>query len=163
MNGLLAKFENIPNELLDYINKLEARILKLENSLKERDKTIITMQDKYGRLEFNYNKLVTEKYASKSEFFVDADKQSAPINDADICNNANNENAANKLTPNLKAEINFKEPKTGKSIRKKLPPHLPRVFEVLDFEESEKSCDCGGRLYKIDEFITEKLQYYRLD
>lgn len=62
MNGLLAKFEGIPQELLDYISKLEARILKLENMVKERDKTIVTMQDKYDRLEFNYNKLVTEKY-----------------------------------------------------------------------------------------------------
>lgn len=62
MNGLLAKFEGIPQELLDYISKLEARILKLENMVEERDKTIVTMQDKYDRLEFNYNKLVTEKY-----------------------------------------------------------------------------------------------------
>ena len=34
MNGLLAKFEGIPQELLDYISKLEARILKLENMVK---------------------------------------------------------------------------------------------------------------------------------
>jgi transposase len=158
MNALLNKFEGIPQELLVYIRKLEARISELENVVKERDKAIIVIQDKYDSLEFNYSKLVREKYASKSEMFSEADELCKATNDSKILNEDNRYDVPDKLTSGLKAEINFKEPKTGKSIRKKLPLDFPRVVEVLDFDECEKQCECGGRLYKIDEFV-KKLQY----
>jgi hypothetical protein len=135
MNALVNKFEGIPQELLVYIRKLEARISELENIVKERDKAIIVIQAKYDSLEFNYSKLVREKYASKSEMFSEAADLRNATNDSSILNNDNKNDIPDKLTSGLKAEINFKEPKTGKSIRKKLPPDFPRVVEVLDFEE----------------------------
>jgi transposase len=46
---------------------------------------------------------------------------------------------------------------TNKPVRKPLPDHLPRTEQVL--ETGEACSDCGGRLKRVGEDITEELEY----
>ena len=58
-----------------------------------------------------------------------------------------------------KDEISVGAHKRKKRGRKPLPEDLPRVEVVHDLPEEQKTCACGCRLSKIDEEVSEKLDY----
>jgi len=58
-----------------------------------------------------------------------------------------------------KDEISVGAHKRKKRGRKPLPEDLPRVEVVHDLPEEEKTCACGCKLSKIDEEVSEKLDY----
>lgn len=118
---------------------LEAEILNQKNRIVSLENIII---------DFKRN-----RFGTKSEKFDAQDSSFQSLfNEAEI-----GIQDEEKLYDGHEETIHVKSFPRKKSGRKLLPAHFPRKEIIHDIPESEKTCNCGHKLCKIDEVISEKL------
>jgi len=141
MRNETIKLETLDKKgLLDYIIKIET-----DNQL---------LQNKYLELKERYDLMVYKKYVRSAEELLSDDKQqSLFVEETDtVCEEQQN------ITEEETEKQEIKSYTRKKPGRKPLDPNLRRVEEIIDIPEEEKVCACGGKMTKIGEETSEKLE-----
>ena len=138
-NAAAVKFETFDNQsLIKYIKKLETDNLELKE-----------YQYKYLELKERYDLLIYKRFASSAERLLADSKQQMLFA----------EEPEQTVQPEPEAEKHeIKSYTRKKPGRKPIDPIIPRQEEVIDIPEEEKICACGGKLTKIGEETSEKVE-----
>ena len=154
---------SINSILQDKNSSLELKIKSLEekiNSLEEKNSSIekekLSLIDDNLELQRQVKLLNYLLYAIKSEKkrkLPEDSRQLWLFDEAEFVH----DNANEDLTTKTQVSVQTVSKPRKKRGRKPLPPDLPRVERIIDIPENEKICDCGARLVKIGEEVSEKL------
>jgi len=127
---------------------LREEVSELKSLLQKNTLTIESKDIEIDRLEMELRLLRQKLYGPKSERMVldDAEVQQHLFNEAEAT-------AKEEATEEIQI-VQYKRKKGG---RRPLPDNLPRIEEVHDIPEDEKVCQCGCRLSRIGEEVTEEL------
>ena len=151
-------------------NVLQDKILSLELNNKSLQEKILSLEEKNSSIEKDKLSLIDDNlelqrqvkllnyilYAIKSEKkrkLPEDNRQLWLFDEAEFVHDNANENLTTE-TPISVPTVAKPRKKRG---RKPLPPDLPRVERLIDIPENEKICNCGARLVKIGEEVSEKL------
>ena len=130
----------LPAEAQEYIKNLEE---KYQQAAAENK----TWQIKYNALEAEYRLALFRKFGRSSERF-DPNQQS-------LFDEQETPEAPAPPEETTEAIKSYSRKRPG---RKPLDPKLPRKEIVIDIPDEEKTCNCGEKLTKIGEEVSEKLQ-----
>lgn len=126
----------------------------LPDNAKELKELVLTVQEKYeahiAHLHEQIRHLRSKLFGRKAEKHIEGGDEQLPLFD-EIEHSATPE--ADDLSTSVAAH---KRKKRG---RKPLPEDLPRIDVIHDLPEDEKVCECGCRLSKIGQEVSEKLDY----
>jgi len=131
------RFDSLNPEVQKYIYELEAS----NKQLKE-------YQNKYFTLKEQYDALIYKKYAQSAEKLKDDKQQVLFYEEPEQPGFEGNEREKQEVK-------SYTRKKPG---RKPLDPNLRRIEKIIDIPESEKNCACGGKMTKIGEETSEKLE-----
>ena len=117
--------------------------------LQEKEAAIESLDIEIKRLQEELRLLRQKMYGPKSERIpvIDPEVQPKLFNEAEA--EAKEEDKAEETEV-----IQYKRKKGG---RRRLPDKLPRIEQVHDIPEEDKVCECGSRLSRIGEEVTEEL------
>ena len=133
--------------LPDNISSLKNIILELLSTLKGKDRLI-------GQLEHRLDLLLRSRYGGKSEK-INIDELLPGIREL-----FGQQNTREVPAEPVKKETITYERKVAGHGRNEIPAHLPREQKYYDIAESEKICSCcGEKLERIDQDVTEQLNY----
>ncbi len=141
---MILEAEKLP----DNVTELRTMLLCLaaDHAQKEQE-----YEKKIDLLHEQIRHLRSKLFGRKTEKYVDSGQEQLQLFD-EI------EQAASGKEEN-KQQVPVAAHTRKKTGRKPLPDHLPRVEVIHDLPEEEKVCACGCRLTKIDEEVSEKLDY----
>lgn len=123
--------DNLPVEVLDYIDSLESKNKNQSIEIKDlRHLLNLAIMARFGKSSEKENSL-------QPELFEEFDKE---------------------LIEEVIEEVTVPMHKRKKAGRKPIDSSIPRHDIVHDIPEEDKKCACGCELSKVDEIVTEKLQ-----
>jgi transposase len=147
-------------QLLEVVAKQTKEVAQRTKEVAHRDDVIKQLEAKLEAAEKDYLKLWQERFAAKSERYVDTPDQ-LRIDFGDTDNAAD---AANGLADATEEADVIPEHKRRK--RKKrdesLPAHLPRIHIIEDVADADKQCDTHGEKTQLPELmwdVVEKLVF----
>ena len=136
------------------IQFLHNEILKKETSSLESKLKLTEL--KCEKLDFELRRLLSQRYGSQSE-------QSTHVMQSSLFDELPCDTEPDEIAPaeelEVEEDITVPEHTRKKRGRKKLPEFLPRVRVEHDIPDSEKMCPCGCKLTRIDEEVSEQLDY----
>ena len=132
-----------PDELINIIQSLQETLLKNQKQLQNKDILIACLNDTIALMKH-------EKFASRSEKYIDNSLQGRLFNEAE-----SSEKTAD--IEEAEQEILIPSHTRKKTGRKPLPRDLPREQITHDLPEHEKTCGCGCELSHIGDERTEQL------
>jgi transposase len=130
--------------------EIHSLFLQFQKQLLEKDKVLAQRDQTIESLRYQLNNALRHRFGKKSE--------KGNPNQQSLFDEVTQPDNTEEITQAEK-EITVGPYQRKKAGRKPITPDLPRVQEIHDIPESEKICACGCTLTKIDEEITEQLDF----
>jgi transposase len=132
---------------------LKALVEETQAALAEHQAALAQSEEARRRLESIVSELQREKFGSKSEK-LRPDQYNLPLEDVEIAQGVLDA-AQEKAEAIIKGESGSKTRQRNRN-RGHLPPHLPRVEQVIEPESTLCPCGCG-EMARIGEDVSERL------
>lgn len=143
MCATIAHMETVENLHAKTPEEIQALFQKLQRTIAEQHQTIESLR-------YQLNNALRHRYGKKSE--KDNPNQPSLFDEITLPDNV-------EELIKAETEITVASHQRKKPGRKPIASDLPRIQQVYDIPESEKTCDCGCHLTKIGEEITEQLDF----
>jgi len=143
-------------QLVELLEKQSLAMVATERGIAQRDDVIRQLEGKLQQLERDYIKLWQERFAAKSERYIEnPDQLRIDFGDTDEA-----ADAAEGLAEAVE-EVEIPGHKRGKCRKNRvesLPAHLPRKEIVVDVPDSLKCCECHGERVLLPESMWDVVE-----
>jgi transposase len=122
----------------------------LINYIKELETSLSNIRNDYAVLEEKYALAIYKRFVRSAERLIADSKQQLLFTSEED----NSKSAKEPKEIEYEEVKSFKRKKKG---RKAIDPNIPRIEQIIDIDESEKTCACGSDLIRFDQESNEKL------